>query len=183
MDMSPAADTGRRATIEHLPEGLVVTMRVPRVGCVTLFLGFWLLGWVAGEVSGFTMLVSQISEPGFALGFAIVWLTGWTAGGLAALSFLALSIAGREIVTLTPQAMTRRIEAFGIGRTTSYVPQEVEGLRVVEDSRGGTPFFGFDYRGKTVRMGSGLSGDDAQRIVDALSRAGAVRSAARPPAG
>lgn len=181
MDSPSTATPGSRALIERTPEGLVVTMRVPRVGCVTMFLGVWLTGWAFGEVTGIGALASQLSAPGPALAFAIIWIVGWTAGGLAALSFLALSIAGREIVTLTPQALSRRIEAFGIGRTTAYEPREVEGLRMMEDGKGGTSFFGFDYRGRTVRMGSGLGGDDAARIVDALSRAGAVRSPGPPP--
>jgi hypothetical protein len=69
---------------------------------------------------------------------------------------------------LAPGGLTRRIEAFGIGRTSTYDPALVEDLRVMGATRGGGAFFGFDYRGQTRRWGSGLSHEDARRIVDAM---------------
>jgi hypothetical protein len=81
---------------------------------------------------------------------------------------LALMLNGREHVTLAPSGLTRRIEAFGIGRTWTYDPALVEDLRVMDGSRGSGAFFGFDYKGQVRRWGSGLSQEDAQRIVDAM---------------
>jgi hypothetical protein len=155
-------------TIERRPEGLVVTMRVPRSGCVIAFLSVWLCAWAFAEFAGVMGLVEQARSLSADIIFVVVWVVAWTAAGAGAGSFLALMLNGREIITLAPAALQRRIEAFGIGRTSTWDPALVEDLRVMDGSRGSGAFFGFDYKGQTRRWGSGLSHDEAQRIVDAM---------------
>lgn len=182
MDPAPATPPASHVTIEHLPEGLVVTMPLPRSGCTIASLSAWLIAWVAGEVGGGAFLVATLSPPSLATLFALVWLAVWTGAGISALSVLALTVAGKEIITLSPDGLRRRAEAFGIGRTVSYEPREVEDLRVADDSSGQPAFIAFDYRGTTVRMGSRLVGDDAKRIVEALYEAGSVDTRSEPTA-
>jgi len=182
--MEATPTTASRLTIERTPSGLVVTMPIPRAGCPAAFLSVWLLGWLVGEVGVGATLLGGRTAPGPDTLFAVAWLIAWTAGGVAAASFLALLLAGREIVTLAPDGLRRRVAAFGIGRTTTYVPQEVEDLRVMVDRAGRPVFFGFEYRGRTARWGSGLVGDEAARIVEALKDFGATPqgpSGPRPP--
>jgi hypothetical protein len=157
-----------RVTIERRPEGLVVTMRVPRSGCVITFLGTWLCAWAVAELAGVMGLVESAGRLGPDTLFVVVWLAAWTAAGVGAGSFLALMLNGREHVTLAPAGLTRRIEAFGIGRTWTYDPALVEDLRVMDGSRGSGAFFGFDYKGQVRRWGSGLTRDDAHRIVEEM---------------
>lgn len=157
-----------RVTIERRPEGLVIAMPVPRSGCVIAFLGMWLSAWAVAEFAGVMGLIEQAGRLGPDALFIVVWLAAWTAAGAGAGSFLALMLNGREVVTLAPGALQRRIEAFGIGRTKTYDPALVEDLRVMDGSRGSGAFFGFDYKGSVRRWGSGLSHDDAHRIVDAM---------------
>ncbi len=164
-----------RVTIERRPEGLVVTMPVPRSGCTTAFLGVWLLGWAAGEIGVSGTLIEGIGHFTVDIAFTVVWLTVWTFAGAAASSLFALMLAGREIVTLAPDGLRRRVEAFGVGVTRTYVPAQVEDLRVMPASRGTGAFFGFEYGGKTLRWGSGLTQDDAERIVAALLEYGSQR--------
>jgi hypothetical protein len=162
-------------TIERTPDALVVTMPVPRVGCTMAFLGVWLTGWAFGEVAAIGALVQLLETPSAGLAFIIVWLLAWTVAGASAAASLAVMLNGLEIVTLAPDGLRRRIEAFGVGRTRTYEPTRVEDLRAVSASRGGGGFVAFDYGSRTVRFGSGLTAEDADRIVAALLEYGAPK--------
>lgn len=163
--------------IEPAPDGLTVTMQVPRTGCVAAFLAVSLCGWAVGEASVIRALFESPPHADLEGLFTVAWLLGWTAGGAAAAAFLALTLKGREIVTLSPDDLRRRIEAFGIGYTWRYDPALVTDLRVMPPSRGPGAFFGFEYGPRRVRFGSGLSVDDATRIVEALLERGAQMGA------
>lgn len=143
------------------------------MGCVAAVLGAWLCGWAVGEIGGLRALFERPPHADLDLLFAVVWLVGWTAGGAAAAAFLALTLKGREIVTLAPDGLRRRIEAFGVGYTWRYDPALVRDLRVMTASRGSGAYFGFEYGQRRVRFGSGLSAQDAARVVEALLEAGA----------
>jgi hypothetical protein len=166
--MEPASrPPSSSVTVERTPEGLVVTMPVPRSGCSIGFLSVWLLGWMAGEYAAVSTLMERFRGLDSGMAFLLFWLVFWTAGGAAAATALATMLAGREIVTLAPSGLHRRIEAFGVGFTSTFDPT------MVEDLRGGGAFFGFEYAGKTVRWGSGLTEGDAQGIVAAMLEYGA----------
>jgi hypothetical protein len=169
-------------TIERTPDGLTVTMNVPRMTPISVFLAVWLCGWAVGEFSALRVLIERIAHPGLDLLFTAAWLLAWSAGGAAAAAFLALTLKGREIVTLAPDGLRRRIEAFGIGYTWCYEPPLVTDLRVMPASRGPGAFFGFEYGQRRVRFGSGLTPDDAARIVEALLEAGAQPGGSAAPA-
>ncbi|CAG1016117.1 Chaperone protein DnaJ [Anaerolineales bacterium] len=57
------------------------------------FIGFWLVGWVSGEVTALNSLISGINSGEFSL-FMIVWLGGWTIGGGLAAYILFWQIFG-----------------------------------------------------------------------------------------
>jgi hypothetical protein len=163
MESTPAPST---ITIERAPEGLVISMPVPRSGCSITFLAVWLLGWVAGEYAALSTLIGRLGALDSGMAFLLFWLLCWTAAGVAAAAALAAMLAGLETVTLAPDALRRRISAFGVGFTRAYDPARVDDLRVMPAASGA--FFGFEYAGRTHRWGSGLTPDDAQRIVAAM---------------
>jgi len=154
-------------SIEETPESLRIVMPVPRAGCVAVFLGVWLTGWLFGEVSAIGALfqMGSLLNPG-AL-FLVVWLTGWTAGGAVAAGVLAMTLGGLEIVTFTDAEVDRRAEAFGRGLNWRFEMADVTNLRKTADTNGAKSFISFDYRGKTVRFGTGLNETEAERAVQA----------------
>lgn len=157
-------------SIEETPGSLRIVMAVERVGCVAIFLGVWLVGWVAGEFSAISALLrfDSLLNPG-AL-FLVVWLTGWTAGGVAAAAILAMVLDGREIVTITPEEIDRRAEAFGRGLNWKYSMADVTNLRPTQDSEGKKESISFDYHGKTIRFGTGLNETEAERVAESIWR-------------
>lgn len=163
-------------SIERRPEGLVVTMRVPRSGCSIAFLAVWLLLWLVGESVGVLVVVATSGRFGFPAVFAWVWIALWTFAGATAAASLAVLLNGLEIVTLSPDGLSRRVEAFGIGRTRTYDPTKVEELRAVDSPGGKRASIGFEYEGRTHRWGSGLTPESAKTVVDAMLAYGAPKA-------
>jgi hypothetical protein len=157
-------------TIEETPEGLRITMPVPRMGCVSVFLGVWLVAWAAGEISAITAVVAMGTSfaPGSA--FLLLWLTGWTLAGAGAAGALMMSIAGREIVTVGAGLIRRRAEAFGLGLSWRYPLERCGNFRPTAGSGGDKTFITFDYASEKgehpVRFGSGLTETSAADIVE-----------------
>jgi hypothetical protein len=145
--------------VEELPGGLRIPMRARRVGCTIGFLTVWLMGWSVGECLvandfffGTESLASRL--------LLLVWLLPWTAFGIACMAVLAFMLNGREILTIDGNGVSRRIEAFGIGRTKQWPVGEVGNFRAAGS------FLQFDVRGKTIRTGTDLSESSATRIAE-----------------
>lgn len=155
-----------------------------RVWPVPIFLGIWLCGWAAGEVSAVrTLLRGGAFVPGQL--FMLVWVAGWTVGGGFALLGLAYMIAGREVISVARGNLVLRWEVLGIGRSKVFELGRISNLRVASAAaeadpsvrraaRGGVvPRLGsvaFDYRGATQRCGMLLDEDDARRVVEEIGR-------------
>ena len=139
------ATTHTSTSIETTPDGLLITMPVPRVGCVAAFLTVWLLGWAAGEISALRALFSMGTSfvPGSA--FMLIWLLGWTAGGVVAAGALLMTIDGREVVTVGNGIIRRRAEAFGLGLSWRYPLERCGNLRPTGGSDGDKTFISFDH--------------------------------------
>ncbi len=166
-----------RSRISDTIEGLEIVIPAQRRLLVSVFLLLWLGGWAYGEVSVINeMLESPDPEP-----MLLFWLAAWTLAGLFVVALLAWSLAGREVVRVTPSAVRITRRAFGIGRTKSYDAMQIRDLRVspakIASSRpragrraprreaGGIEF---DYGASTVKFGSGLDENEAQQIVDRI---------------
>lgn len=91
--MARVTPPGNRATVSDDNEGLVVSVPARRRMLIVLFLGFWLCGWVMGEVTVIHQLVT--GETGDEV-FLIVWLCGWTVGGAFAITAWLWNVAGVE---------------------------------------------------------------------------------------
>ncbi len=157
-------------TIEPTPDGLRITMPVPRVGCVAAFMTLWLAGWAVGEVSALRALFSMGTSfaPGSA--FLLIWLAGWTLGGVFAAGVLLLMIDGREVVTVGGEIIRRRFEALGLGLSWRYPLERSANFRPTGESDGTNSFISFDYTAakgeQPVRFGSGLTEARAEEIAE-----------------
>jgi hypothetical protein len=137
-----------RATLTESPDGLLISIPAKKNWPVILFLGFWLTGWLLGEVTViFHMLQVHLSHrtnviaPGTNLTahtpmnvsvslFLLVWLAGWTIGGAFAIATWLWNIAGFEKVLVGPSTLTTRREVLGIGPSKEYELGSVSNLRV-----------------------------------------------------
>jgi hypothetical protein len=164
------ATTHTRASIEETPDGLRITMPVPRVGCVAIFMTAWLVGWAVGEISALRALFSMGFSfvPGSA--FMLLWLAGWTAGGVFAAGVLMMTLDGREVLTIDGGVVRRRAEAFRLGLSWRYPLERCSNLRPTGGSGEEKSFISFDYAStkgeQTVRLGSGLTESSAEEIAE-----------------
>jgi len=121
-----------KVKIEDLGQSLKIT--VPnRLGCagwfIAAFLGVWLIGWFAGEVSALKQLMGG-KAPLPVLLFMGVWLIGWTIGGAFAISFFFFVLMGKEIVTADSSNLkiSYGVGPFALGK--NYPLGEVKNLGV-----------------------------------------------------
>lgn len=161
MNMMPP----RPPQLEETPTGLRIVMRPERSGCAVAFLATWFVGWAVGEVTAIVGLFGgTVWVNGMFLGS---WLLAWTAAGVAVAAFLLFLIGGAEIVSIEPEGVSRRIEAFGRGFTRVYPASEVRNFRALGvDNTGERNFLAFDHRGGTLRFGTALSESTAVRIAE-----------------
>ena len=162
--------THTSTSIEETPDGLRITMPVPRVGFVAVFMTLWLVGWAAGEISALRALFSMGLSfvPGTA--FMLFWLAGWTVGGVAAAGVLLMTLDGREVLTVAGGILRRRAEAFSLGLSWRYPLERCSNLRPTGGSGEEKTFISFDYAAtkgeQTVRLGSGLTESSAEEIAE-----------------
>ena len=108
------------------------------------------------------------------------WLGAWTVGGCAAIAYWMWSVAGHEIISLTPTSLAIRRDILGFGRSREYDLPSVKNLRVdrapinnsftwSSPSRsmlGGA--IAFDYGSKTFRFGGGVDEAEASQLIELL---------------
>ena len=128
--MARVAVPTAKASVFDTPAGLVINIPSTKSLVLILFLGFWLCGWLFGEVSAIRQLETGKTPAGASL-FMLVWLGGWTVGGAVAIYFWLWNIAGHEIVSLTPTSLTLRRDILGFGRSKEYDLPSVKNLRIV----------------------------------------------------
>jgi hypothetical protein len=143
-----------------------------------LFVGFWLCGWAFGEFSVIHILATG-KTPGGASLFMFGWLGAWTVGGSVAIWFWLWSLAGHEIVSLTPTSLAVRRDILGFGRSREYDLPSVKNVRIDNTAlnsryiqgfslmpEGGT--IAFDYGAKTFRFGGGVDEAEASQLIERL---------------
>lgn len=175
--MAHVAPPESRSTITDTVDGLEISIPAKKRFFISLFLIFWLGGWAVGEMSAINQIMGSES-PG---PFIIFWLGGWTLGGLFAFAVLAWSMAGQEVITITPSSLTISRRVFGLGRTKSYDATQIRKMRVsptnmsMSDPRAAFQHWGigggpvaFDYGASTVNFGAGIDESEAQTIVDRI---------------
>jgi hypothetical protein len=178
--MARVAVPTARASVFDTPEGLVINIPAEKNWPITLFIGFWLCGWAFAEFSVIQMLTTG-NKLGRGNLFLVGWLGVWTVGGYLAISLCLWSIAGHEIVSLTPVTLAIRRDILGFGRSREYDLPSVKNLRIDRtplNSRGAfwssdsppmlSGAIAFDYGSKTFRFGGGLDEAEASQIIERL---------------
>jgi hypothetical protein len=175
------ASPGRsRVVIERQPGLVRAVVRVRRNWGVGAFLAIWLCGWSVGEVAVVRQLATR-SLHGPGLAFLGLWLAAWTIGGALALVQLLWTFAGREEIELGPRSLAVRTVAGPLRRTRAY------DLAAVQNPREDVSMAGamlrsfqlshpaashgaivFDYGARSVRIGSGLEGEDVEKVLGML---------------
>ncbi len=181
-----------RAIRSAVPGGIRFDVPARRNWLALVFNCAWLGGWAYGELT----MLDGLRRGDSPAPFAIAWLVGWTAVGAFALWTIAWGLAGREVITVAGRTLSVRREALGIGFTRRYDAVQVRNLRVspsaAADSSvegpdvppwrgprreeatharaggGGAGPIAFDYAGRTVHLGSGAEGSEAELIVATL---------------
>jgi len=137
---------------------------------VVIFVGIWLVGWAAGEVTVSVIILGQL--PGLSGDglFLLFWLALWTVGGAAAIRAWLRALASKEIVSVDAETLSVKQAVAGIGRRKEYAAAYVDNLRV-------EPYYGsssgqssghclaFDYGGDTVRFGTNLNEAEAEQVL------------------
>jgi len=172
-----------RSRVESAGGGTEVTMPSRRnyvfAALQIVWLGFWVYALVA-IVPPMFHTTGRNSPP---MLFFVIWTVGWIAGGCFVFALFLWTIAGRERMTITPDGVSLRREAVGVGRTRHFELRAVKGLRVVDNAGNSVPFAGFgrgdpfgsrsgslafDYGAKTIRFGSGVDAAEAKYILSKI---------------
>jgi hypothetical protein len=175
--MALVQPTKERATLTEDSLALMATIPARRNWFLILFLGFWLCGWLAGEIMvPLTFFENDTQAPERL--FTIAWLAMWTIGGIAAIYAFAWNVAGLEVVSLTQSRLSIRKQVLGLGRLREYGLEHIANMRIAPvpfnpmDPRSALQFWGvgggpiaFDHGASTVRFGAGLDEAEAGRLV------------------
>jgi len=175
----------KRAIIEGGPEGLEIIIPAGRNLFAVVFLGVWLVGWLAGEVTALARLarLAGIASAGNVAAdlFLLVWLTFWTIGGYFAAYTWLWMLVGKERILMGASTLCVKRDILGLGRTRTYELFRIRNLRVAAQAdvprvprvafrpwgaMGG--LIAFDYEGKTIRFGGAIEAAEARMIVERL---------------
>jgi len=121
------ADTTTRVKItDDEFGGFRITIPAARNWFLILFLSVWLCGWAVGEVMAPAGAVAAIFFGGKPMNglpplvVLCVWFPLWTVAGFMMMLALAWTLAGREVITLTDEALLIRREVGGLQRSRSF---------------------------------------------------------------
>lgn len=124
-----------RATITDNFDQLQIVIPSKKNYFITAFLGFWLCGWLVGEIVALTQVakITQVNSDNIPELFIVVWLCGWTVGGIFAIRTFLWMIAGKEIITISQGVLSVSRKYALFVRPKSYDLQEAKNFRVQED--------------------------------------------------
>lgn len=174
---------GPRFAVETTLDGTRVVIPARRNWFLVLFLGFWLCGWLLGEVTAATMLLSVFTSGSGEIPsvFLLVWLGGWTVGGGFALFMWLWNLMGKEVIALERGELTVTRRVGPIGFPKRYDLAHVRNARVgpapIRRSRrrypgssasGFNAAIAFDYGARTFHFGTDLDEAEAHYLLDLL---------------
>lgn len=160
----------RRYIVEDRLSSLRFSIKGRKNWPVVIFLGVWLAGWAAGEVTVSVIILGQLPDLSGEHLFLLFWLAFWTVGGALALRTWLRALAGKEIVEVDAYAIAIRQAVLGMGRRKEYAAAYVDNLRVepyYSSSSGSAPghCLAFDYVRDTVRFGTSLNKAEAEQVL------------------
>ena len=151
-----------------------IRYRTPLAG--KLFLGFWWLLWLYGGLASSQSLVG-IDR--------IVTALFWSAGLIIGLYGLIRAFSGGEVIQFSGEAIVRTYRFFGFSFPRVFPAADVTRLDLAPRERpvGSSKLewltfqgdeeanaLAFRYGGKVVRMGTGLTDDEGERILLVVRR-------------
>jgi hypothetical protein len=139
----------------------------------------WLVGWALAERAAVLLFMAEPAAyrpPGFAM----VCVGSWTLGGMLALLLLVWLIWGREVVTITADALAIRNEISGAGRNRLFEMVYVERFRLrqsrpflerhmLEPGFAKAGWIEFDYRFRTYRFGTQIDRPEARVLIGMIA--------------
>ncbi|HEX9062206.1 MAG TPA: hypothetical protein VF941_18680 [Clostridia bacterium] len=179
--MSLVSPNNGRAVIDDNGFETRITIPSKKRIFIVLFMCAWLGGWFMGESSVISILFR--AKTGGADAFLLFWLCGWTLGGIFVIYNILWNIAGKEIITCTPDLLKIENKVFGIGISKEYLPLEVKSFRVdIEEcwqstfgTRNRSRFGGFrggnivfDYGMKTIRFARDVDEAEANHLIEII---------------
>jgi hypothetical protein len=176
-----------RARIEPRPDGTEIVIPAKREWPMLLFLLCWLGAWTVGGVTVIGSLISGTAEDE-AVPFTLFWLGAWALGMVFVGSVLTWGFFGREIVSVTSEALTVTRKAGPYRREKRFARERVERLRIDayrgalremfdprNSFRRGMEMWGlsggsivFDYGARTHSFGNKLDDAESRQIVRVL---------------
>lgn len=143
----------------------------------TLFLMFWLGGWLIGEVTVITILFKAPLAVNF---FMVSWLGGWTIGGIAVITTVLWNLFGQEVIYTEDNCLTIANKVLFFVRKKRYDTASIANFRVDREALSRPPYYmrrhyrnfmgrgviAFDYGLKTIRFGNALDEVEANYLVD-----------------
>lgn len=191
--MSIVEPPAPRSRVEQTPQGLSIVISSSRSRAQAFVLVVWLGGWLAGEVFAFRQLGKNVAEAlaqGSLRGveggvggtaFLAFWLVAWTAAGLFVMGACLYMLAGREVIEVNAEGLTRYWRPLSLPRSRRYLAAHISNLRSVTppprsaqdswDPRWWTDTWSsvaFDYGATTVHLASGVDEPEGKQILAAI---------------
>jgi hypothetical protein len=169
MEVAPPPEPGSR--IQELGDRLIVRFRPHRSWGEIAFLTFWLTFWTVGGIAAISALPD--AGPG-ERAFMLLWLCGWAFGACVVIAIIAWQLAGRELLTVTPECLEVRQEIRRFARTKTYdagLVHDVRAARVPsdEDEKPRKDFcLQVWYDEKKVPVGEGMGEREAEYIASTV---------------
>jgi len=117
-----------RSSISDLPEGLQIVIPAKKNFFIIMFLGFWLAGWLFGEITVIKQLIG--GENHEADLFLIAWLGMWTIAGVAAVFVWLWNFKGKEIILINSIELQHMRDFVLFRRSKEYEIAHISNLRV-----------------------------------------------------
>lgn len=170
-----------RAVIADTPKGLQITIPTKKNYFIIVFLGLWLIGWLAGAI-GVPVGLFRDGKAAPDAAFVIIWLLFWLAfGGFTIYAWL-WNVVGKEIITVDGTLLSLKHDLLGRGRVKQFELAHVRYLRPSPlafhpwDFRSGVQVWGlgggtiaFDYGARTYRFGSSIDEAEARQIAKMIA--------------
>jgi len=121
-----------RATIIEDFDYIEIIIPAKKNWLLILFLGFWIGGWLFGEITVNGTLVNIRS--GSLDFFTILWLCGWTLGGAVVIRTLIWSLFGKEIITVDRGTITIDKKGAIFYKAKTYELNEAKHFRSEEEN-------------------------------------------------
>src|ERR1700744_2861424 len=116
-----------RATFDDNFGNVTITIPTKKNWFIIAFFCIWICGGFLGETTVSGSIFN--GNTGGAGAFEIIWLCGWTLGGAFALSIVIWNIFGKEIITVSPGALTIQRKGTIFFKAKTYDLHEAHNFR------------------------------------------------------